>query len=264
MKRAGFTLVELLVVISILAVLMVLLFPVLRMARDSARTVACSSQIKQLAFSLHLYDEVNGALPRGLDTGIKDPPPGGFPGDLLGDFAGWWWFDFTGVVNRASNPTADLLRCPARHISDPFLDSNILVGNYGVNRALCVGNGPLTHYTREFPDRLISIASIRRPVKTLLLVDSGYSLICWLHAAEEPLIKPDFHNENAAYVPGLEVNQTKGLDAARREDAVHGRHPGKKVNVGFVDGHIERVKARDLLVEKTEQDEWDHTPLWTP
>jgi prepilin-type processing-associated H-X9-DG protein len=146
---------------------------------------------------------------------------------------------------------------------DPALDSNILLGNYGVNRALCVGNGPLRHYTREFPDRRVSVANIRNHAATLLLLDSGYSLIGWMHAAEGPLVKPGLFNEDSAYVPGLEANRDKNL-GPRRDDAVYGRHPNRTVNVGFVDGHVGRLKAQVLLVEKGDQGEWDHTPLWMP
>lgn len=263
MRRAGFTLIELLVVIAILAILTALLFPAFRSAREAARATTCGAQVKQLATALLLYDTEHGALPRGLDTGIEDPPPGGFLGDGIGDFQGWWWFDFTRAVDRESEPMPDLLRCPAKHMGDPALDSNILVGNYGVNRALCVGNGPLRHYTREFPDRRVSIANIRNHAATLLLLDSGYSLIGWMHAAEEPLVKPGLFNEDSAYVPGLEANRDKNL-GLRRDDAVYGRHPNKTVNVGLVDGHVDRQKAQELLVEKSDQGKWDSTPLWMP
>jgi prepilin-type processing-associated H-X9-DG protein len=37
---------------------------------------------------------------------------------------------------------------------------------------------------------------------------------------------------------------------------------GKIVNVGFVDGHVSPMKAGELLVTKTGEDEWNYSPLW--
>jgi len=52
------------------------------------------------------------------------------------------------------------------------------------------------------------------------------------------------------YVPGLEINKDRDLWLGQEEDAVNGRHPHKTVNVGYVDGHSDRTRADDLLVEK--------------
>lgn len=61
---AGFTLVELLVVIALLAALIAILFPILGSARQSAQKAQCVSNLQQLGVAVHAYAmENNGTLP---------------------------------------------------------------------------------------------------------------------------------------------------------------------------------------------------------
>jgi len=78
MSRNAFTLIELLVVIAVIAVLMGILMPALRMAREQARSIACSSNLKTLVLGWTLYANdndsriVNGHTP---DT-VNQSEPG--------------------------------------------------------------------------------------------------------------------------------------------------------------------------------------------
>lgn len=62
--RAGFTLAELLTVIGVVALLFALLLPVLSVARERSRRIACMSNVRQLAMGMLLYaeDDASGSL----------------------------------------------------------------------------------------------------------------------------------------------------------------------------------------------------------
>jgi prepilin-type N-terminal cleavage/methylation domain-containing protein/prepilin-type processing-associated H-X9-DG protein len=111
-RLRGFTLIELLVVIAVIGILVALLLPAVQAAREAARRIQCTNNLKQLALAVHGYADLWSTLPRG--------------GYLQRVAAGGGLYDSTGSPNMSGGVFPSLL---------PFLEQQPLYNtmNFSVN-----------------------------------------------------------------------------------------------------------------------------------
>ena len=225
--RRGFTLVELLVVIGIIAVLLAILMPALNKARENARRVQCASNIKQLLNALMMYvAEHKQALP------YANPGTSTVPG---------WMYDPAklstprrqedvehGVLHRYLGGNLGAWHCPndVEPYQIPGVPTSIFpLSSYTMNVCVVQFARPQTpsyRVTKFRPDSILFWEPEELgPGAALFVWDDGTSA-----ADQSPLTRR--HGSSAAQGANSNNNAAKEATSA----------------VGIVDGHVEMISRR--------------------
>lgn len=245
-SSSGFTLVELLVVITIISVLIALLLPALAISRQSARRTQDASNLRQLTIAWLAHQQANnGRMMPYLVSGNPNTP-----GQVQ------YWFGTidnsvaTRTVNHSTGVLAPYLEGEQRVFVDPgfdlpagslkFVDKanptrKIYACSYAYNAEYLSTswNNPYNPnpIRPEGPQQGYSFAALKAPTRTIVFADSAYPT-------------DDFTTAR--------LTENWALDPPSwSTPCVHFRHLGNTANVSFADGHVQAIGYVQPLVGPT-------------
>jgi prepilin-type N-terminal cleavage/methylation domain-containing protein len=151
----GFTLIEVLVVVAIIALLVSILLPSLSRAREQARRTVCASNLHELGLALLMYRETTKSFPHQARVGVPDCQFGVYPAPGVGNTIAAWPTSVHNALGRfigkqtAIRPN-QVFYCPSVSASDR--------GSVDIDReqpACSIGNPePYLHITYFYYGRL--------------------------------------------------------------------------------------------------------------
>ena len=210
----GFTLIELLVVISIIALLISILLPALGNARDTARSIKCLNNLKQMGLSFNIYITENKGWmlpnqPTATDSTYWSPHA---PVQAAWNASAWWQHLYYGDYM----PEAAIFTCPDFNSWDittwAGYDPSQPDRSHAVSYGMPGGNADIS---------LLRDTSIISPTKSLVLTD-------FHRTGGSPLRLNSNYNQPASFgFPAFFDNFETSLFV----------HNGNAVNLLFYDGH---------------------------
>ncbi len=216
----GFTLIELLVVIAIIALLMGILFPVLRKAKAQGKDVVCRSNLKQIGLAANFYaGEYDLFIPRSAEWGGKIKP--------------WFQLFMPFLAQKAVNDdyrTVKIFRCP----SYPNKEQTVcfVVNGWGGGRSGGEMQGTPTKLT-DCP----------RPASILYLADNE-------DGSWRTIIKKATDRD----VTRCDVFRPSHLPDSENHDITNGRRVARArhrngCNSLYLDWHVAWVPADDMTID---------------
>ncbi len=147
-RALGFTLIEILVVIAIIAILAAILFPAFARARENARKASCQSNLKQIGLGFTQYLQ---------DYDERYPPMYG---------SSVWSKNLLPYIK-----STQVFGCPSNDVSDQFMpgSNNEIPASYGINPRIVRGDFMFSPGT-DYPYRM---AAMNSPSQKILVGDTG-------------------------------------------------------------------------------------------
>jgi prepilin-type N-terminal cleavage/methylation domain-containing protein/prepilin-type processing-associated H-X9-DG protein len=242
-NRKGFTLVELLVVIGIIALLISILLPSLNRARETANRVKCGSNLRQIGQAVLLYSNENkGNYPRTLyvaasaldnksdvtnGTLARDPFNKASPGgNVVDNDIGSAIF----LLIRTQDITPEVFVCPS---------SNAEKDNYGGASGI-PGTGATAQNKTNFSNWIKNLSySYANPYPDVQGVTRGYKLNS-TNGAEFAVASDVNPGVNGTYDVKAPLNETDTQKNMQKANSPN--HQGAGQNVLFGDGHVDFVQ----------------------
>lgn len=168
-SAAGFSLIELLTVIAIIGILAAILIPVVGKARESARQVACASNVRQIGQAMHLYHDDHGRFPDQNDgsyvTLAGQRGSGGGPGGSYTTPADRRPLNpYLDVPNQPDAPV-EITRCPSDNVMWPASGSSYAYGNI------------YEYLVRQPGGRGVALEMIESPARVLMAYEVNAALM---------------------------------------------------------------------------------------
>ena len=233
--RAGFTLVELLVIVGIIAILMSIAFPVSRSMLRRARAAECQGNLKQwgLAFSLYINDH-NGLFPRDG----SDPKSSG--SNIADPKSSNGWFNvlppYINVPTMAQLLKDRRIPCPGIGKS-PYVCPEAPIIPALAKAYTSGGRGNQTEYYNSYAynmgiDNSFTRASKVRNASALAIFADGPT--------------GNWHGgEGGGSRPGYQYSKTSAVPMAESEGGDAFRHGGI-AHICFFDGHVQGYRKVDI------------------